>query len=58
MKLDKSNSQTINKVIEMYLNNPFTEFTVENLKPIREQTALGYTDIKSIILKHINREIN
>lgn len=43
----------INKVIEMYLDNPFTEFTIENLKPIRVQTALGYMDIKGIILNYI-----
>ena len=42
----------IDKVIEMYQNNPFTEFTLENLRPIRTATGLGYSDIKHIILEY------
>ena len=42
----------IDKVIEMYQNNPFTEFTLENLRPIRVATGLGYSDIKHIILEY------
>lgn len=40
------------KVIEMYQNNPFTEFTLENLRPIRTATGLGYSEIKYIILEY------
>lgn len=36
----------------MYQNNPFTEFTLENLRPIRIATGLGYSDIKHIILEY------
>lgn len=36
----------------MYQNNPFTEFTLENLRPIRTATGLGYSDIKHIILEY------
>lgn len=43
----------INKVVEMYLNNPFQEFNLENLKPIRQITYLGYNDIKNIIKENI-----
>lgn len=42
----------IDKVIEMYKNNPFTKFTLENLHPIRIATGLGYSDIKHIILEY------
>ena len=42
----------IDKVIEMYQNNPFIDFTVENLRPIRNTTGLGYSDIKHIILEY------
>lgn len=42
----------IDKVIEIYQNNPFTEFTLENLHPIRFATGLGYSDIKNIILEY------
>ena len=42
----------IDKVIEMYQSNPFTEFTLENLRPIRTATGLGYSDIKHIILEY------
>lgn len=51
MKITHSKRQ-INKVIEMYQNNPFTEFTLENLRPIRTATGLGYSDIKHIILEY------
>lgn len=52
MKIEISQNR-INKVIEMYLNNPFQEFNLENLKPIRQVTHLGYNDIKNIIKKNI-----
>lgn len=52
MKFEISQNK-INKVIEMYLDNPFQEFTLENLKPIRQVTYLGYMDIKNIIKKNI-----
>lgn len=42
----------IDKVIELYNNNPFTEFTLENLKSIRKVVPLGYLDIKHIILEY------
>lgn len=51
MKITHSKWQ-IDKVIEMYQNNPFTEFTLENLHPIRVATGLGYSDIKHIILEY------
>lgn len=35
MKLQHAKWQ-IDKVIEMYKENPFTKFTLENLKPIRQ----------------------
>lgn len=47
MKIEHSKWQ-IDKVIEMYKNNPFTDFTLENLKPIRKATWLGYLDIKRL----------
>lgn len=53
MKIEHSKWQ-VDKVIEMYKNNPFTEFTLENLKPIRKVTWLGYLDIKKIILEYNN----
>lgn len=51
MKITHSKWQ-IDKVIEMYQNNPFTEFTLENLHPIRTATGLGYSDIKHIVLEY------
>lgn len=39
-------------VIELYKQNPFTEFTLENMKPIRQKTCMGYMDIKSIITEY------
>lgn len=51
MKITHSKWQ-IDEVIEMYQNNPFTEFTLENLHPIRTATGLGYSDIKHIILEY------
>lgn len=51
MKITHSKWQ-IDEVIEMYQNNPFTEFTLENLRPIRTATGLGYGDIKHIILEY------
>lgn len=39
-------------VIELYKQNPFTEFTLENLKPIRQKTCMGYEDIKHIIIEY------
>ena len=51
MKIIHSKWQ-IDKVIKMYQNNPFTEFTLENLRPIRTITGLGYSDIKHIILEY------
>lgn len=50
MKIEHS-KYTIDKVIEMYNDKPFTEFNLENLNPIRAATGLGYFDIKNIILK-------
>jgi hypothetical protein len=51
MKIIHSKWQ-IDKVIKMYQNNSFTEFTLENLRPIRTITGLGYSDIKHIILEY------
>lgn len=51
MKIVHSKWQ-IDKVIEMYQNNPFTKFALENLYPIRVATGLGYSDIKHIILEY------
>lgn len=51
MKITHSKWQ-IDKVIEMYQSNPFTEFTLENLHPIRTATGLGYSDIKHIVLEY------
>ena len=48
MKIERSQWQ-VNKVIELYKSRPFTEFTLENLKPIRQASYLGYNDIKHII---------
>lgn len=39
-------------VIELYKQNPFTEFTLENMKPIRQKTCMGYGDIKSILIEY------
>lgn len=51
MKIERSQWQ-VNKVIELYKSKPFTEFTLENLKPIRQASYLGYNDIKHIILEY------
>lgn len=51
MKIEISKWQ-IDKVIEMYKSNPFTNFTIENLKPIRQECWLGYNDIIRIILEY------
>ena len=51
MKIERSQWQ-VNKVIELYKSRPFTEFTLENLKPIRQASYLGYNDIKHIILEY------
>lgn len=51
MKIEISKNK-ISKVIELYLNNPFEEFTLENMKHIRQQTCLGYGDIKKIIIEY------
>lgn len=51
MKIEISKNK-ISKVIELYLNNPFKDFTLENLRPIRQQTYLGYGDIKKIIIEY------
>lgn len=40
------------KVIELFKENPFTEFTLENLRSIRKEVPLGYSDIKHIILEY------
>lgn len=42
----------VDKVIELYNSKPFTEFTLENLKPIRQTSWIGYNDIKHIILEY------
>ena len=42
----------IDKVIEVYEENPFTEFTLENMRPLRQTTCLGYDTIKKIILEY------
>lgn len=46
------NQFTINKVISLFNDNPFENFTIEHLKPIRQITGLGYGDIKRIILEY------
>ena len=46
------NQFTIDKVISLFNNNPFEDFTIEHLKPIRQITGLGYYDIKKIILEY------
>ena len=51
MKIERLQWQ-VNKVIELYKSRPFTEFTLENLKPIRQASYLGYNDIKHIILEY------
>ena len=51
MKIEHSKWQ-IYKVIEMYKNNPFTKFTLENLKPIRQASWLGFNDIRKIIIEY------
>lgn len=51
MKLQHAKWQ-IDKVIEMYKENPFTKFTLENLKPIRQASWLGFNDIKKIIVEY------
>lgn len=43
---------TINKVISLFNENPFEDFTIEHLKPIRQIVGLGYGDIKKIILEY------
>lgn len=43
---------TINKVITLFNDNPFADFTLDNLNPIRRITGLGYADIKNIILEY------
>lgn len=40
------------KVIELYNDQPFDEFTLENLKRIRNVVPLGFQDIKNIILSY------
>lgn len=51
MKIELS-KHIIDKVIEVYGKNPFTEFTLENMKPLRQITGLGYYIIKKIILEY------
>lgn len=51
MKIDTP-KWMVDKVIELYNKNPFTEFTLENLKSIRKKVPLGYLDIKHIILEY------
>lgn len=46
------NQFTINKVISLFNDNPFEDFTIEHLKPIRQIVGLGYGDIKKIILEY------
>jgi hypothetical protein len=46
------NQFIINKVISLFNDNPFKDFTIEHLKPIRQITGLGYGDIKRIILEY------
>ena len=46
------NQFTINKVISLFNDNPFEDFTIEHLKPIRQIVGLGYSDIKKIILEY------
>lgn len=51
MKIEYSRNE-VNKVIRLYNENPFTEFTLENLRPIRQATGMGYLDIKHIIIEY------
>lgn len=51
MKIERSQWQ-VNKVIELYKSRPFTDFTLDNLKPLRQASCLGYNDIKHIILEY------
>ena len=46
------NQFTIDKVISLFNDNPFEDFTIEHLKPIRQIVGLGYSDIKKIILEY------
>lgn len=46
------NQFMINKVISLFNDNPFEDFTIEHLKPIRQIVGLGYGDIKKIILEY------
>ena len=43
---------TIDKVKSLFNDNPFEDFTIEHLKPIRQIVGLGYSDIKKIILEY------
>ena len=43
---------TIDKVITLFNDNPFTEFIIDNLNTIRRITGLGFADIKNIILEY------
>jgi len=51
MKIEIS-KHDVDKVIKMYKEKPFTKFTLENMKPIRRVTSLGYYTIKKIILEY------
>lgn len=42
----------VDKVIEVYEKDPFTKFTLENMRPLRQITGLGYLNIKKIILEY------
>ena len=46
------NQFMIDKVISLFNDNPFEDFTIEHLKPIRQIVGLGYSDIKKIILEY------
>ena len=46
------NQFMIDKVISLFNDNPFEDFTIEHLKPIRQIVGLGYGDIKKIILEY------
>lgn len=51
MKIEHSKNE-VNEVIRLYNKSPFTKFTLENLKPIRQATGMGYLDIKHIIIEY------
>ena len=51
------NQFTIDKVISLFNDNSFEDFTIEHLKPIRQITGLGYGDIKKILEYNMSKSV-